>query len=107
MYQSPISIYETAMQTVMEQKENAIVAKVQTALGVQVGKEELLRALQYDRGQYEAGYKDGKAAAMDEKVLCNECDHGSHVDTPEGRVWCEKMCRYMPDGGFCSYGKER
>lgn len=40
-------------------------------------------------------------------VKCGECAHGSHVDTPEGRVWCEKMCRYMLVNGFCSYGKER
>ena len=107
MYKSPISIYETAMQTIMEQRENAIVAKVQDAFDVQVDKDELIRALKYDRGQYEAGYKDGKAAAMDEKVLCKDCVHGSHVDTPEGRVWCEKICRYMLFEGYCSYGERR
>ena len=63
MYQSPISIYETAMQTIIEQRDNAIFAKVQDAFDVQVDKEELIRALQYDRGQYEAGYRDGKAEA--------------------------------------------
>ena len=40
-------------------------------------------------------------------VRCGECDHGSHVDTPEGRVWCEKMCRYMVVEGFCSFGKKK
>lgn len=64
MYQSPISIYETAMQTIMEQRENAIFAKVQDAFNVQVDKEELLRALKYDRNQYEAGYREGKADAV-------------------------------------------
>ena len=38
---------------------------------------------------------------------CEYCDHGSHVDTPEGRVWCEKMCRYMVFEGYCSYGERR
>lgn len=60
MYQSPISIYESAMQTIMEQRENAIFAKVQDAFDVQVDKAELIRALQYDRGQYEKGYQDAK-----------------------------------------------
>jgi hypothetical protein len=45
MYKSPISLYETAMQTIMEQRENAIVAKVQDAFDVQVDKDELIRAL--------------------------------------------------------------
>lgn len=60
MYQSPISIYETAMETIMEQRENAIFAKVQEAFDVQVDKAELIRALQYDRDQYEKGYRDAK-----------------------------------------------
>ena len=40
-------------------------------------------------------------------VRCAECSHGSHVDCPEGRVWCEKMCRYMVFEGYCSYGKRK
>lgn len=60
MYQSPINLYETAMQTIVEQRENAIFAKVQDAFDVQVDKEELIRALQYDRDQYEKGYRDAK-----------------------------------------------
>ena len=63
MYQSPISIYETAMETIIEHRENAIFAKVQDAFDVQVDKKELIRALQYDRGQYEKGFQDGVASA--------------------------------------------
>ena len=40
-------------------------------------------------------------------VLCEHCEHGSHVDTPEGRVWCERLCRYMVVEGYCSYGKRK
>ncbi len=76
MYKSPISIYETAMQTIMEQRENAIFARVQDAFDVQVDKKELLRALQYDRNQYEAGYIDGKADAMVEQA------HGRWLERP-------------------------
>ncbi len=65
MYNSPIKIYETAMQTIMEERENAIFAKVQSAFDVDVDKAELIRALQYDRGQYEKGYLDGLKAVTD------------------------------------------
>ena len=40
-------------------------------------------------------------------VLCKECGHGSHVDCPEGRVWCTRMCRYMVFEGYCSYGERK
>ena len=72
MYQSPISIYETAIQTIMEQRENAIFAKVQDAFDVQVDKKELIRALKYDRNQYEVGYRDGKADAAPKWIPVSE-----------------------------------
>lgn len=72
MYESPIRIIETAVQTIMEQRENTIVAKVQDAIDVQVDKGELLRALQYDRGQYNKGYKDGKAEATPKWIPVTE-----------------------------------
>lgn len=105
MYKSPISIYETAMQTIMEQRENAILAKVQDAFGVQVDKEELIRALRYDRNQYEAGYKDGLADAKEELVRCKECKHFT-----EGMAigMCKRIPNKpmpMPYDAFCSFGE--
>ena len=66
MYKSPINIYETAMDTIIEQRENAIFAKIQDAIDVQVDRDELIRALQYDRGQYEKGYRDGFNQAVNQ-----------------------------------------
>ena len=40
-------------------------------------------------------------------IRCKDCDHGSHVGTPEGRVWCEKICRYMRYEGYCSLGERK
>ena len=65
MYNSPIYLYETAVQTLMEERENAIFAKIQSSLDVDVDKDELIRALQYDRGQYDKGYRDGLKVATD------------------------------------------
>ena len=59
MYESPIEIFTTEMQTqVIRQRENYIYQTVQDC-GISVDKEELVRALQYDREQYEKGYEDG------------------------------------------------
>lgn len=62
MYKSPIELFESPVHDVIkqmyEEKENYIYQCV-ADIGVNVDKEELIRALQYDRGQYDKGYRDG------------------------------------------------
>ncbi len=60
MYKSPIEIIYEQTQT---QIENEIFRAVQR-YAINVNKEELLKALKYDRQQYNKGYADGKAAAV-------------------------------------------
>lgn len=60
MYKSPIEIIsndDIALQ--ISQSINGLIYKAVIDTGVTVDKEELLKALNYDRGQYEAGYEDG------------------------------------------------
>ena len=82
-YESPI--ITTAIQdmsnAIVEAKDNMIIAKVQETIGIDVDKGELLRALAFDREQYQAGYRDGKAEREadwivngDEmKITCGNC----------------------------------
>lgn len=65
MYESPITLIETQMRI---EKENNIFNAVKE-IGVDVDKEELIKALKYDRGQYNKGYKDGYKAGI--KRLCD------------------------------------
>ena len=60
MYKSPIDIIYGQMQT---QMEGDILRAVQS-YGINVDKDELIRALKYDREQYEQGYVDGRADAV-------------------------------------------
>lgn len=61
MYESPLSrIYEEIQTKIIEHEENQILQAVQNC-GITVDKEELTRALMYDRQQYEKGYADAKA----------------------------------------------
>lgn len=55
MYQSPIEIIHGELEMQLEGEVYKAVQRV----GVNVNKEELLKALQYDRGQYDKGYEDG------------------------------------------------
>ena len=54
-YKSPIEIIVEQMITT---QENAVFHAVQE-LGINIDKKELLKALKYDRDQYEKGYNDG------------------------------------------------
>ena len=56
-YRSPIEIY--TQEPIFKEMEDGIV-RATVNCGVHVDKEELLKALAYDRGQYERGYEDAK-----------------------------------------------
>ena len=63
MYKSPIEVYVNDMlNQIRQREENQIVAEVSQAVGLNVEKEELIKALNYDRNQYYKGYEDGKRA---------------------------------------------
>ena len=62
MYESPIELVVSQFQTeIIKQQENQVFKAIQN-VGVNVDKAELLRALSYDRDQYEKGYADGYEA---------------------------------------------
>lgn len=60
MYKSPIEIITGQIKT---NYDNAIYSAVQN-VGINVDREELLKALEYDRGQYEEGFREGKKHTM-------------------------------------------
>ena len=61
MYESPIELIDRQLydyhRQLQEQKENYIYQAIQS-YDVNVNKEELIKALNYDREQYETGYKE-------------------------------------------------
>ena len=109
MYKSPIEIIYGQMQT---QMEGDIFRAVQSYFP-NVDKDELLRALQYDRDQYHKGYADGKRDAMEELVRCKDCKHWKHME--EGLGDCTHP-RFHLEGhadpttnwnDFCSCGERK
>lgn len=72
MYECPITTYideaiNAINQEIVEQ-ENAIAYKITETIGIEVNREELIKALKYDRDQYEKGYADAKAEMKWTKV---------------------------------------
>ena len=64
-YQSPIEVIQSQMRSQIEGEIYRAVMNV----GVNVDKDELLKALQYDRDQYQKGYEDRDS----EIVRCENC----------------------------------
>ena len=61
MYESPIILFKTdpLIQCVKNETDTMVIQGVARA-GVHVDKDELIKALEYDRGQYEKGFHDGR-----------------------------------------------
>ena len=66
MYESPITkITKDLCQSIINREEEESIMKVVYDLEINVNKEELVKALKYDRNQYEKGYADGKETARE------------------------------------------
>lgn len=107
-YESMINLFTKDMQMrLMEEEEKQIVKAVQE-IGINVNKEELIRALEYDRDQYKRGYKDRDA----EIVRCKDCIV-SETFQRDSNGTTERYCkafthlRRVADDDYCSYGERR
>ena len=58
MYESPIEIIQNDIANGIRTKMENDVCNVICSYGINVNREELIKALNYDRQQYEKGYKD-------------------------------------------------
>ena len=59
MYESPITkFYEDIAHQFAKQDDENYMYTINQTVGYSVDKEELIKALQYDRNQYEKGYED-------------------------------------------------
>ena len=67
-YNSPISIIsqwvDEQVKEMHKQEETAIMTEITKKIGVDVDKDELIRALNYDRNQYEKGFVDGRFSGI-------------------------------------------
>jgi hypothetical protein len=64
MYDSPIDKIIGEMQSqLVKDEEGQLMVQVSQTIGYNIDKDELIKALNYDRQQYEKGYKDGLNAS--------------------------------------------
>ena len=95
-YNSPISVISQMVneqiKEMQKQEETAVMAEITKQIGVDVDKDELIRALNYDRQQYEKGYADGMYSG-----ICQVKSKLVHL----------KHCHAIPKEQLEYYGEER
>ena len=114
-YQSPIEIIMSDMNTHIQnaslEREMNIESTILEAIekvGVNIDKDELIRAIHYDRDQYQKGYNDRDA----EIVRCKDCKYWLpmnrfHQDYHPGRGECELNCWVRNSDWFCADGERK
>lgn len=89
-YKSPINIIQEEMRTKFD---NDVLESV-INVGIKVNKDELIKALEYDRNQYLQGYEEAKE--IYEKALDKVCEELAYRDNclimsiEEWKDWCLK-----------------
>lgn len=103
-YKSPIEAIVISLHKQYEiDIEKGILTAVYNA-GISVDKEELGKALKYDRDQYNQGYRDAKS----EIVRCEECalwKESGYIHPATGI--CEKYLTIKKNYGFCDEGERK
>ena len=91
MYKSTIEIF---MKQIRMKQDETIVRAVQD-VGIFVDKDELIKALQYDRGQYDKGYADGQKDAKE----------AQNIDPESLRPQGKWIPYHEADFGWDEYGR--
>ena len=73
-YVSPIEMLCTAVRMQTEEHQGQILMKTVQEAGFDVDKDELMKALRYDRHQYEKGYADAMKNAVPIDKMCEWLD---------------------------------
>ena len=111
MYKSPVELYvEEAVSNIVKKQNDEVLEVIQN-IGIHVDKDELIKALQYDRNQYDKGYSDAMATI----VRCCECQYWESRNSinSQGICRCEKMDMnysgefYPFRNDYCSYGERK
>lgn len=91
-YESPIQLM---VQQIEMQKDEQMMKAIQK-VGINVDKEELAKALTYDRNQYDKGYKQGWNNAIDEFVkFANTLPTVGDDDKEIRPMWLEEMAEHL------------
>lgn len=92
MYESPITEMMSDISTqIIQEKENQLMMQMRQTVGYDIDKDELIKALQYDRHQYQKGYDDAMKNKEElSKLICdvNPEKIGAQIASGNLHNWC-------------------
>lgn len=97
MYESPIKVFQGELETQLEGE----ILKAVHRIDVTVDRDELIRALRYDREQYQKGFDDARKDA----VVVTRCKDCARYQL--GLNWCGRTGFVQRDDDFCSHAKTK
>ena len=103
MYESPLKVIQGELETQLEGE----ILKAVHRVGVTVDRDELIRALRYDREQYQKGFDDAREDAV-VVTRCKDCEHLVNATVNgNGFLICDISDMEIAPDDFCSYGERR
>ena len=103
MYESPIKVIQGELETQLEGE----ILKAVHRVGVTVDRDELIRALRYDREQYQKGFDDAREDAV-VVTRCKDCKHIVNATVNgNGFLICDISDMETAPDDFCSHGDRR
>lgn len=103
MYESPIKVIQGELETQLEGE----ILKAVHRVGVTVDRDELIRALRYDREQYQKGFDDAREDAV-VVTRCKDCEHLVNATVNgNGFLICDISDMETAPDDFCSHGDRR
>ena len=103
MYESPIKVVQGELETQLEGE----ILKAVHRVGVTVDRDELIRALRYDREQYQKGFDDAREDAV-VVTRCKDCEHLVNATVNgNGFLICDISDMETAPDDFCSHGDRR
>lgn len=100
MYEPPIEFFTEQVTSELNRVTDRYVLETLHKFDIDVNKEELLKALAYDRNQYNKGYEDGRANAVIHAKWEINCDgYFPYCSNCKNEPEMRKLPRYCPECG--------
>lgn len=105
-WESPVNVFSYDISnSIKENVDGAIIVEIERQLGVEINKDELIKAMNYDRDQYNKGYQDGLKSNALRWIPCKERlpesdDYGTVLVTGKMKYASEKEYEYFTDCAF-------
>ena len=107
-WESPIQMITDDIIKDITKKQDEWLMESVHRIGFNIDKDELVKALNYDRDQYEKGYADGRLARDSEIVRCKDCKYYNHRHHYcDGIEYWFGLENEWSDNGFCYKGERR